>query len=191
MQEETGIKYINIEYFFKEIYDFFKGIGPTASSVFNFFREINFHLISNTLSVIFFIGIVILVIKVSKLSKKDKMPIVKIFSETEFSRTRELRWKEIKARLDSENASSWQMAVISADSLMNEIADKIGYEGESLGEKLKKIEPSDFDNLKNVWEAHQLRNRIVHEGDKFELTKEEAKKAVDKYEKALKELRYI
>jgi hypothetical protein len=82
-------------------------------------------------------------------------------------------------------------AIIEADSLIDVIIQKIGYRGEDLGERLKKIEPSDFNNLQNVWEAHKIRNKIAHEGEAFNLTKEIAKDVIEKYKKALKELKYI
>ncbi len=83
------------------------------------------------------------------------------------------------------------MAVIEADALLDDIMKRIGYKGDDLAERLKSIEPSDFDNLQNVWEAHKVRNRLVHEPGKIEFTQDEAKNTIEKYEKALKELKYI
>jgi hypothetical protein len=104
---------------------------------------------------------------------------------------KEREWSEIEKKIDSNNQAAWKMAIIEADSLLDEIIKGIGYEGEDMGERLKNIEPSDFENLQNVWEAHKIRNKIAHEGDAFQLNKEEARQVLEKYKKALEEWEYI
>jgi len=94
-------------------------------------------------------------------------------------------------KINSQNPSDWKTAVVESDSILDDIFEKIGFKGKGLEEKLKSVEPSDFDNLQNIWDAHKTRNKIAHLGADFELTQEEAKSAVDNYEKGLKELRYI
>ena len=61
---------------------------------------------------------------------------------------------------------------------------KHGFEG-SLGEKLKKAGPR-FNDLNAVWSAHKLRNRIAHELS--EINKEEAKRALKQFKRALNDL---
>ena len=72
------------------------------------------------------------------------------------------RWEKINAHLHSEKESDWRLAVLEADIMLDEFVTNLGYQGDSLGEKLKRIEKSDFTTLYSAWEAHALRNKIAH-----------------------------
>jgi transposase len=67
----------------------------------------------------------------------------------------------------------------------------MGYMQESIGEKLKSIEPSDFTNIENAWEAHKIRNTIAHEGSEFLINEREAKRVIGLYESVFREFEYI
>jgi hypothetical protein len=67
----------------------------------------------------------------------------------------------------------------------------MGYMQESIGEKLKVIEPSDFTNIENAWEAHKIRNQIAHEGSDFMINEREAKRVIGLYETVFREFEYI
>jgi len=89
------------------------------------------------------------------------------------------------------NIEDWKEAIIIADSILDDIFSRMGYKMDGLGEKLKNIEPIDFENLQEVWDAYKIRSKIAREGVNFEISHEEAKSALAKYEKGLKELKYI
>lgn len=99
-------------------------------------------------------------------------------------------WEQMLSRASSDNENERKLAIISADSLIDKILGLSGYHGENLGERLKKIEPSDLDSLNDIWEAHKVRNRIAHEPD-LHLSRDESISALMHYEKVLKELRYL
>jgi len=99
-------------------------------------------------------------------------------------------WKKILAKGASLDENERKFAIIAADTLIEKILNLAGYTGENLGERLKKIEPSDLDSLNDLWEAHKVRNRIAHEAD-YKLTKEDAAYALKNFESALRELEYI
>lgn len=101
------------------------------------------------------------------------------------------RWERVQAHVASERESDWRLAILEADVLLDEMVTHMGYHGDSLGEKLKAIEKSDFTSLDAAWEAHAVRNKIAHEGAAFTLTEREAKRIVDLYEAAFKEFQYI
>src|SRR3989338_3139423 len=65
-------------------------------------------------------------------------------------------WVLILAKAKSEDENERKFAIIAADSLVEKILALAGYEGENLGERLKKIEVSDLDSLNDVWEAHKV-----------------------------------
>ncbi|MFA5736942.1 MAG: hypothetical protein WCX70_02175 [Candidatus Paceibacterota bacterium] len=100
------------------------------------------------------------------------------------------RWEKIKEKLDSDNPSDWNLAIIEADKILDEMLMAMGYLGENLGERLKTVESSDFLTLNEAWEAHKIRNQIAHEND-FVLTQREAKAALAKFEQVFKEFDYI
>lgn len=191
MNNTEEFKYVNIDYFFNQVFEFFKKFYLKFSEIFNWIKEIDFKFYSVLVSLVFLAAIVVITYKILKLRKRQIVSVARFLTMKELTAERDARWKEIKKRLDSENPLEWKMAIIGADSLMDEILENIGYHGKTMDERLKIIEPSDFDNLKNVWEARRVRNKIAHEWETFELSKEEAKTAVNKYEQALKELRYI
>jgi hypothetical protein len=62
-----------------------------------------------------------------------------------------------------------------------------GFTGTSLGERLKSAK---FDTLQNAWEAHKIRNTIAHDSS-FDLTKREAKRAIQNYSLVFNEFYYL
>ena len=100
------------------------------------------------------------------------------------------KWMLVRKRMESQNPSDWKLAVLEADSILDDLLKRMGYDGEGLGERLKTIEPADFDSLDDVWLAHKMRNRIAHEPES-NLTRLDAEKSIALFEKALKEFEYI
>ena len=92
------------------------------------------------------------------------------------------RWLKTLSYLFSQHGSDWKLAVIEADSMLEELMNELGFAGETLGEKLKSARQENFRELTQAWEAHTLRNRIAHEGASFELSQREAKRAISLYE---------
>ena len=77
-----------------------------------------------------------------------------------------LAWQKIMARLESASEAEWKAAVLEADKMLEElVAQLYPHLGESLGERLKKVEPSDFPDLDAAWAAHKVRNQIAHEAN--------------------------
>jgi ribosomal protein L14E/L6E/L27E len=68
---------------------------------------------------------------------------------------------------------------------------KMNYHGETISDKLKAVEKSDFLTIDKAWEAHRVRNEIAHGGSNFEITEREAHRVVVLYEEVFKEFHYI
>jgi hypothetical protein len=97
-----------------------------------------------------------------------------------------MQLREINKKVTSNSASDWKIAVIEADKVFDKTLEKKGFAGESVGEKLKEMVPGDLPEVyEEVWEAHKIRNRIVHEPD-FDITQSEARKIIGIYERAIK-----
>jgi len=95
---------------------------------------------------------------------------------------------EINKKLTSESPSDWKIAIIEADKSLDRTLEKKGFAGKTVGERLKEMVPADLpDVYEEVWEAHKIRNRIVHEPD-FEITQNEARKVIGIYERAIRKL---
>jgi len=101
------------------------------------------------------------------------------------------RWKNIQSLIHSHNLNDWKQAIIEADILLDEMLDKMGYHGDSIGDKLKQIEPSDFLTLNQAWEAHKVRNQIAHQGSNYILSRDEAEKVISLYSEVFKEFYFI
>ncbi len=108
----------------------------------------------------------------------------------EFSRLDEKRilraWQKVKARLAKQHEAERRLAVVEADLILDEVIKIAGYQGETMGDRLKGLTPANLSNIERVWRAHKIRNRIVHEPD-FAMTAMEAEEMVDIYHKALQE----
>jgi hypothetical protein len=89
-------------------------------------------------------------------------------------------WGKILERLESENVSEYKVAVIEADNLIDDLIKRMGYKGENMSERMMAIPAGHIDNLDKIKEAHEVRNRIIHE-ENFTLSKEEAKKILDNF----------
>jgi len=96
-------------------------------------------------------------------------------------------WAKITARLETGLESEAKLAVIEADSMLDDILKRMGFGGETLGERLERLTVATLPNLEQIWEAHKIRNNIVHDPD-YRLTLDEARKVLGIYEQALRDL---
>ncbi len=89
--------------------------------------------------------------------------------------------------LDKANNESTQaLAVINADKLLDAALKRRGFKGETMGERLISAKTS-LRKRNAVWEAHKLRNRLVHD-EKVRLDRKRVKSALKGFESALKDL---
>lgn len=72
-------------------------------------------------------------------------------------------WKNIVVLLSSKGPSQLRQALITADKCLdNALRDVVP--GETMGERLKSAETKfDRDLYNKIWEAHKIRNTLVHE----------------------------
>lgn len=101
------------------------------------------------------------------------------------------KWVKIQAHINSPNPSDWRLAILEADIMLFEVLDKMGFQGDSIGEKLKGVKKEDFLTLDLAWEAHKVRNKIAHEGAGFDLSERDAKRMIDLYKKVFEEFYHI
>ena len=96
-------------------------------------------------------------------------------------------WKAVLKKLEAGDESNLKLAVIEADKILDNILKKINYPGDNMGERLKHVTPAQIANIEAVWQAHKIRNNIVHDPD-FRLTRADAENAVKIFQRALEDL---
>lgn len=160
----------------------------------NFLKEILtlFIALSIPIIIISFIGIIYCLEKIKKIRAKEK-DIYELKIENGFEtidngdRAMAHRWNSATQHINSENPNDWKQAIIEADIILDDLLDKLGYRGESVGEKLKRVNPGDMKTLNEAWEAHKVRNQIAHEGSSFNLNHHQAKQIIANYRKVFDE----
>jgi hypothetical protein len=145
------------------------------------------------LSAIFVMGFLILFVK--SLSFRPKIKVLDALNyakspqadlETQYKELIQKRWRRISDVLKAGDERDFRLAIIEADSLIDEILIRHGHIGKDMGERLKSILPHELKNLDNLWEAHKIRNQIAHDAN-FRISKNQAEKAINVYHKVLRE----
>lgn len=99
-------------------------------------------------------------------------------------------WERIQKRVRSGYDAELRLALIEADKLWDELLTRMGYGGETTAERMKYLTAAQFSNIEDLWAAHKLRNRVVHDTE-FPPRQDEILRAVAAYEKAFRELQLI
>lgn len=131
--------------------------------------------------VAFFLGILIigiLLIVVISLSRRGVASL-----DVEKYRS---QWLGIEAQLKRDEPSSYHLAVLNADKLLDKALKERGYQGQTMGERMKTAK-NIWSNANNVWNAHKLRNQIAHEHE-VRVTYDDARRALAGFKQALKDI---
>lgn len=185
-------KFLNLEYLFSRILNW-------SAHLFILLKKNGLSFLKKLEEVYFFIFIGILVITIgviwykmtNETRRKKFKSKVRFKDEDILPQNRSDKWKQIDKKIESDNVEEWEEAIVLAGGIFDEIFSRLGFHGENLSEKLKHIEPSDFESLREVWEASEIQNKIIKDTTAFSITKEKAKEVLEKYKKGLKELGYI
>lgn len=195
MEQQAPPPWLNLEYFFNKFFDFIENFVPWLFAKFNQLFGTDVGFLRYVAVAVILLGLAGLVYVIARLIEirwfRKKVYFSDFFEESETPNARKETWGSVKRRLDSGSDDDWELAVVEADIIVENIMERIGFRGLTLGDKIKSIDERNFANLKNLWEAHTARIKIDIGGHDYKITKEEAKEALDKYEKALKELKYL
>lgn len=96
------------------------------------------------------------------------------------------RFLTIENKLNKDTPSTFALAIIDGDKLLDKALIEMGIPGKTMGDRLKRAS-NKFTQLDAVWRAHKIRNVIAHESD-FELSYRQAANALAIYKQALKDL---
>ena len=152
--------------FFRSLGFIFAGIGMIGTFIFNkkadaVWREEKAKLYPENMSV-----------------STDTEPIKNVLTE---------KWQKIMKLSESENQSDWRWAIIEADIILDELLQKLQLPGDTMGEKLKAVEKSDFNTIESAWEAHKARNMVAHNGSDFLINQKQIRHIISLYEAVFKE----
>jgi hypothetical protein len=136
------------------------------------------------------VSIFYLLFQLKELERIRKVKIIRTVEQESVPQI-DPRWASIQEHMKSDNPAEWRLAIIEADTILDDITRRMGYPGDTLGERLKQIEPSDFFTLQRAWEGHKVRNRIAHEGLAFQLPYKDAVTAIAHFEAVFKEFNLI
>jgi hypothetical protein len=94
-------------------------------------------------------------------------------------------WEEVQ-RLCGDKVT-WPLAIINGDKLLDEALKKSHYKGKSMGERLVSAQRDLSDN-EQVWHAHKLRNKLVHDENPPTLKKRQVMNIMISLRQALKDV---
>jgi len=184
--------YLNLEYFFYKILELLRAIYHFFVTTDLFSKIFSLLNVLLSLSAILFISVIIYsTIRIRELRQKELADLKKFIVREPASSGKNEKWEKIQQDILSANPSDWRLAIIEADTILDEMVQVMGYKGADMGERLKSVEPSDFETLDDAWEAHKVRNRIAHDGSAYPLTHDEAKRIIGLYERVFREFKFI
>lgn len=100
------------------------------------------------------------------------------------------KWAAIIKKLETEDGSQYKVAVLEADAMVDDILMRIGYNGESMTERLRDVTEAQIENVVALREAHEVRNKIIQD-ESFAIDFEESKRVLGIYEDYLKEVELL
>lgn len=186
----------NVEYWFRLLYECFHGscygsVDLTEFSAWLAHVWIWIIVIGYILAILALVLIIYSTVRLFELRHREEEYYGTILLAPESEGGTNPRWLHIEELARSVNPSDWRSAIIEADIMLDDMLTKQGYDGEGVGEKLKAVEPSDFNTLNEAWEAHKVRNQIAHEGSAFDLSDTLARRTIAQYEAVFREFRAI
>lgn len=152
-----------------------------------------FSFISIAISIPFLAIIVYCLIRIRQIRHREVLAFraaQRTVAHEDVSRT-QLRWNRVEEQAGSSNPESWRLAILEADIMLSELLDMQGYKGETLADKMKQVDRAQFNSIDAAWDAHQVRNRIAHDGTAHEISAQDVRRVIGLYRRVFKEFRYI
>ena len=167
--------------------------GDIVSSIGNFFAKVIAFL--KTLSAI--VTMVAVVISaysffmIQEIVHEDNKRLGMTMTWESEKKQKNKRWQRVEEHMTSLNPSDWKIAILEADNILDEVTKRMGFGGNTLGERLRVIPHADFPYLEEAWQAHKFRNALAHKGTDFPLTRGDAEKIINIYYRIFSGLGYL
>ena len=180
--------------------NFFTGLDSIFMTILDFLKSVDWISIFNTLRIIFVILDVILIwafiyVFFQALKCRPKfLPLhyVRRGIEKELIDKKEFknRWEKILERVYSGRPEARLVAIIEADKMADDLLKNMGFIGEHMADRLMQISKEELKTLDKLWEAHKIRNDLVHTPG-FEISESHAKDVLRNYRDFFEEVKVI
>ena len=189
-----SIHFLNVAYFFQLLYNLFFSAHTTSLGGFADLAG-TLWIVYTILAYLFCIICVGLLvyfsIRLNQIAEEDAKRYTTVSKEEADAKLEDSRWTYIKNLIESPQQSDWRQAIIEADIMLDELLTKLGYMGNSIGDKLKAVNQNNFHTIRDAWDAHMVRNDIAHRGSEFDLTEHVAYRTINQYENVFREFNEI
>lgn len=185
--------YLNVEYVFNKIVEY-------AGPVYKFITDPHTWSVVGTVSMILSIACIAIIIfsfvRLIEIQLYDKEEIdheihQALLRRKEREKNANPRWHYILTLVESSNESDWRVAILEADSMLEEVLKDRGFSGTTASELLEGAKESGYLTIQDAWDAHLVRNQIAHEGSDFALSQVEARRVIRMYQNFFEELNII
>jgi hypothetical protein len=185
--------YLNIEYVFNKILAVIKPIIAFFSDPHTW---VVLGIVSSCISILFIAVIIFSLVRMREIQMHEKHELDHEINEAlardkEAIRNDNPRWHYILTLIESSNESDWRVAIIEADSMLEELLREKGLTGEGVSELLESARDSGYRSIQGAWDAHIVRNQIAHSGSEFSLTQIEGRRVIKMYQNFFEELEAI
>jgi hypothetical protein len=180
---------------YRNISELFPNIGGVLGDFFEaFFYWVQ--VVSMFASLFLILGIIYSIVRINHIRKKEKevlnmATLHTVSSDNEVDTFINPRWEHVLSLAESDSEQDWRIAIMEADIMLDDMMTRMQYSGETLGEKLKSVEKSDFNSIDDAWEAHKVRNNIAHAGSDHILSKRDVSRTIALYRKVFEEFHFI
>ncbi|MEN9614171.1 MAG: hypothetical protein RLZZ347_478 [Candidatus Parcubacteria bacterium] len=194
MNQGNQTVFINLEYFFRLLIDWLRRVrlDEIIAWIIRVLHALEPFI--EFLCFVLFCAAVYYYFERKKVDHHEERQLAKMIKEASAVKTtapKNAKWERVLDHINSNNQNDWKAAIIEADIMLDELLTILNYQGDSIGAKLKAVEPSDFDTLQSAWEAHKVRNQIAHEGSEFVLSERDAKRTIAFYKAVFEEFEFI
>ena len=186
------VHFLNVEYFFRLLYEALTRIhgGSFKADLFGLFAHL-WIIVSILAFMVSAFAIFLLVHSTIRLYKTQEEDAKNYETFGDAHHAEEVRdhsrWAHVMNLIESGQESDWRQAIIEADIMLDDLLAQLGYQGASVGEKLKAVDPSHFHTLQDAWDAHKVRNDIAHQGSQYPLSGQMAYRTIAHYENVMRE----
>lgn len=139
------------------------------------------------ITVILLIALILLIDKIQQLRKPIKRQSQQEQTLEVVLRNYNEEWRQVLSYVNSLTDSEWKLAVIEADNIFDGALKYMAIPGETMGERLMALSAEQVPSLNLVWDAHKLRNTIVHDLN-ISLEQGRAQAAVRAFQSGLRDL---
>jgi hypothetical protein len=99
-------------------------------------------------------------------------------------------WKKIMKKMDTGIESEYKLAIIEADTLLDDMLKFMGYTEETTEKKVEKLTSIDISNINELREVRKVRNFVIQDPD-YKLTEDKAREVLKVYEDSFKSLGFV